>query len=55
MKREIDSSIQLIDIAYDSGFNNKVSFYRSFKRHTDQSPSAYFEALKMEHATAKNE
>lgn len=40
------SKISLIEVAYDSGFNNKVSFYRTFKRHTGQAPSDYFKAIK---------
>lgn len=45
MRREADSKTQLIDIAQDSGFNNKVSFYRAFKRFTSKSPSEYFNGL----------
>ncbi|NAS31707.1 helix-turn-helix domain-containing protein [Flavobacteriaceae bacterium R38] len=46
MEKEVHSKIQLIDIAFESGFNNKVSFYRAFKRYTDKSPSEYFNNLK---------
>ena len=38
--------MKLIDIAYDSGFNNKVSFYRVFKEFEGQSPSEYLETRK---------
>lgn len=38
--------IKLIDIAYGSGFSNKVSFYRTFKAHTGYSPSEYLKELK---------
>ncbi len=37
------SKIKLIDVAYDSGFNNKVSFYRIFKEFEGISPSEYLE------------
>lgn len=45
MEREIDANPQLINIGLRSGFNNKVSFYRTFKKHTGKSPSAYLQAL----------
>ncbi len=35
----------LIQIGMKSGFNNKVSFYRTFKRFTGKSPSEYAEVL----------
>ncbi|WP_020532863.1 helix-turn-helix domain-containing protein [Flexithrix dorotheae] len=36
---------KLIDIAYASGFNNKVTFYNSFKKNTGYSPKKYREKL----------
>ncbi|MEX0288492.1 MAG: helix-turn-helix domain-containing protein [Flavobacteriaceae bacterium] len=36
-----DQKIKLIDIAFESGFNNKVSFYRTFKEFEGISPSEY--------------
>lgn len=51
-KRIIKSSsrakIKLIDVAFQSGFNNKVSFYRAFKEFEDLSPSEYLEKSKNE-------
>lgn len=41
-----DSAIKLIDIAFQVGFNNKVSFYRTFKEFEGVSPSEYLEKLK---------
>ena len=38
--------IKLIDIAFKSGFNNKVSFYRAFKTFEGISPSDYVEKIK---------
>lgn len=35
----------LIQIGMKSGFNNKVSFYRTFKRFTGKSPSDYAESI----------
>jgi len=43
MKQQAQSS--MIDIALNSGFNNKVSFYRSFKRVTGKSPSEYYNTI----------
>ncbi|MEK6152539.1 helix-turn-helix domain-containing protein [Flavobacteriaceae bacterium 3-367] len=41
-----DNKIKLIDIAFQSGFNNKVSFYRAFKEFEGLSPSEYLEKIK---------
>ncbi|MGD1960915.1 MAG: helix-turn-helix domain-containing protein [Fulvivirga sp.] len=41
-----DSKIKLIDVAYQSGFNNKVSFYRVFKEYEGISPSEYIGKIK---------
>ncbi len=46
MKLDSQGKSQLKEIAYDSGFNNKVSFYRTFKRHTGKSPSDYWQDLR---------
>ncbi|MEP1097368.1 MAG: AraC family transcriptional regulator [Cyclobacteriaceae bacterium] len=46
MKRELGTNPPLITIGHQSGFNNKVSFYRTFKKQTGKSPSAYFQSLK---------
>ncbi len=46
MQREKNSNIQLIEIAQNSGFSNKVSFYRAFVKHTGMAPSAYFDQLR---------
>jgi len=35
---------KIIHVAYDSGFNNKVSFYNAFKKFTGFSPSEYKES-----------
>lgn len=46
MNKTQEASIKLIDVAYDAGFNNKVSFYRSFKEFEQMSPSEYLESIK---------
>lgn len=47
-KRKIleDDDKPLIQIGMESGFNNKVSFYRVFKKITDLSPSEYQQKIK---------
>jgi len=46
MVKENDATVKLIDIAFQVGFNNKVSFYRTFKEFEGVSPSEYLEKLK---------
>lgn len=46
---QLNGNHSLMAIANESGFNNKVSFYRAFKRHTGLSPSAYFRQKSMAH------
>ena len=41
-----DHRVNLLAIAMDSGFNNKVTFYRAFKKNAGMAPSAYVRALK---------
>lgn len=36
----------IIDIAYEVGYNNKVSFNKAFKKNTDLTPSQYLDLLK---------
>lgn len=46
MRRMQNGDQRLIDIAYQSGFNNKVTFYRVFKELEGISPSAYLQNMK---------
>lgn len=48
MNSEEGKGQKLIDIAYQSGFSNKVSFYRTFKELEGMAPSAYQEKQKKE-------
>jgi len=46
---------QLIDVGLESGFNNKVSFYRVFKQHTGQSPSEYLASVRRHRSQQKKQ
>lgn len=43
---ENDSKSNIIDIAYEVGYNNKVSFNKAFKKDTSLTPSQYLNSLK---------
>lgn len=43
-----DEKVKLIDISFQVGFNNKVSFYRAFKEFEGIAPSEYLEKMKNE-------
>ncbi len=45
MQEEHDPESSIIQFGLRSGFNNKVSFYRTFKKHTNLSPTEYFEQI----------
>ena len=45
MNSQKGTDFLLIDLGLRSGFNNKVSFYRTFKEHTGKSPSDYYSEL----------
>ncbi len=42
-----DPKMTLIEVAYQAGFSNKVSFYRAFKTFEGTSPSDYFKSQKI--------
>ena len=41
---ELDN-LKIIQVAYDVGFNNKASFYKSFKKYLSQTPLRYLQSL----------
>ena len=41
-----DNDMKIIEVAYEVGFNNKVSFNKSFKKYLSQTPSQYLGALR---------
>jgi AraC-like DNA-binding protein len=48
IKNEKDSNLNIIDIAYKVGFNNKVTFNKSFKKALSVTPSQYIKSIKSE-------
>ncbi|HHC80328.1 MAG TPA: AraC family transcriptional regulator [Flavobacteriia bacterium] len=45
-KNDTNNNLHIIDVAYDVGFNNKVTFNKAFKEHTSITPSEYLKSLK---------
>lgn len=46
LKNDTEKSMNIIEVAYEVGFNNKVSFNKSFKKHLSQTPSQYIGSLR---------
>jgi AraC-like DNA-binding protein len=45
-KLDFNNNLNIIDVAYDVGFNNKVTFNKAFKEYTGLTPSAYIKKQK---------
>jgi len=45
-KNDLNNNLNIIDVAYDVGFNNKVTFNKAFKEQTNSTPSEYLKDLK---------
>ncbi len=45
LKKDEFNNLKIIQIAYEVGFNNKVTFNKSFKKYLSQTPSQYLESL----------
>ena len=45
---ENDKQLNIIDIAYKVGFNNKVTFNKSFKKAFSVTPTEYIKSLNSE-------
>ncbi len=43
LKNQEDCQLKVIEIVYQTGFNNKVSFYKAFKKSTGHTPKRYVE------------
>jgi AraC-like DNA-binding protein len=47
LKNDTEKKMNIIEVAYEVGFNNKVSFNKSFKKHLSQTPSQYIGSLNL--------
>ncbi len=45
LKEDHNRNLHIIDVAYDVGFNNKVTFNKAFKAETGTTPSTYIRSL----------
>ena len=46
IRKDIYGNLQIIDIAYEVGYNNKVTFNKAFKKETMLTPTQYIETLR---------
>ena len=46
LKNDTEKRLNIIDVAYEVGFNNKVTFNKSFKKILAQTPTQYLNALR---------
>jgi len=46
LKMDTNNNLNIIDVAYEVGFNNKVTFNKSFKKFLDTTPSRYILTLR---------
>lgn len=49
-KSDTNNNLNIIDVAYDVGFNNKVTFNKAFKEQMNLTPSEYLKNLKKTYA-----
>ena len=47
LKNDSEGTLNIIDVAYDVGFNNKVTFNKAFKAETNMTPSRYLQSLRL--------
>ena len=47
LKNDVHHNLNIIDIAYEVGFNNKVTFNKSFKKHFAQTPSQFLKTVRV--------
>lgn len=46
LKDDIYGSLHIIDVAYEVGYNNKVTFNKAFKKETSQTPSEFIKSYR---------
>ena len=44
-KNDVNNNLNIIDVAYDVGYNNKVTFNKAFKKQTKLTPSQFIDSL----------
>lgn len=47
LRNDIHHNLNIIDVAYEVGFNNKVTFNKSFKKYFGQTPSQYLKTVRV--------
>ena len=47
LKNDKNKNLNIIDVAYEVGFNNKVTFNKSFRKVLSQTPSQYLSSLNL--------
>ena len=45
LKKDANTNLNMIDVAYEVGFNNKVTFNKSFKKHVLSTPTQFLKSL----------
>ena len=53
-KSDTNNNLNIIDVAYDVGFNNKVTFNKAFKEQTNSTPTEYLKSLKHQNISNYN-
>ena len=53
LSNDSTSNLNIIDVAYDVGFNNKVTFNKAFKIETSMTPTEYIKNLQSSHIDQK--
>ncbi|MFD2568952.1 helix-turn-helix domain-containing protein [Pseudotenacibaculum haliotis] len=48
LKNDHNRNLHIIDVAYDVGFNNKVTFNKAFKAETNMTPTEYIQRVQLE-------
>lgn len=46
LKSDFNNNLKIIDVAYDVGFNNKVTFNKAFKAETGKTPSQHLQDIR---------